>query len=395
MKIQRAVGFAAVAVMAASLAACGGSGDDESASDTYKIMLSGGADAGPSTNQLITGVSCAKGGVDVVNAAGGVNGRQIELIESADNGDPTKALSALRGQLAKDKPDAYMVAVGSNIAAAVAPILNQNDVLFMNSGNIPETGDPSKNPHAFNLAASQENIVNGFLAEFEAKGYKKIGMLNGNSAYAQSFADMVKEMSTDAGYEITAQEYDAEALDMTAQIEKIRSTDPDVLVFNGYGAPVGYVLQGIEKLGWDVPILGDTSVTATPLATTEPPEGLLGTDAVKNLMIQVQRSGSVDTSTEVTKDAMSAILESGTIATSLNNCLNYDAIQLIAAAAESAEGVSAADLSEALQDPDVTKNAETAIYSEYVYSADDHNPTLPDDEHTFVPPSPIVDGQLQ
>ncbi|MEV0595509.1 ABC transporter substrate-binding protein [Nonomuraea cavernae] len=396
MKARQARWAALLAAATLVLSACGTSDDAGAteANEPFVIMMSAGADAGPVTDQLLTALVSAKAGVATVNAAGGVNGRQVQLLESPDNANPTKALSALRAQLAKKKPDAYIVGAGSNVSAAVAPILNQNKILFMNAANIPATADPKQHPLAFNLAASPQVVVDGYLPEFEAKGYKKIGILHGNSAYAKTFGELSETTFKKAGYEVVAVEYDSAALDMTAQISTLRDAAPDVVVFNAYGAPAGYVLKGITKLGWDVPLLGDTSVSSTPLITQEPPVGLLGSPDLKNLTLEVTKSTVYDPAAEATNKAVKAMTAIGKINGSMNNCLSYDAILLIAAAAKSAGSADPAAMAKALEDPKVTEGAGTAIYATYPYSADSHEPKLPVDTHSFAAPGPIVNGQL-
>lgn len=395
MKVRLGLVVGLTAVGSLLLTACGGSAEETPADNSpYQVMISGGSDAGAFTDQLTTGVLAAKAAVEVANAAGGINGRTIELIESADNADPQKALSNLRAQIAKDKPDAYLVASGSNISAAVASLLQQNEIIFLDSGNAADTNKPATNPLAFHLAAPFKTVVEGYLPEFEANGYKKIGILHGNSAYAKQFGAMADQLYKEKGYEVNAVEYDSKALDMTAQISALQAKNPDVVVFNAYGAPVGYVLQGIAKLGWNVPLLGDTSVTATPLVTKLPPDGLVGTSEVKNLKIEVTRAVDASKANDATKKAVEAMKKLGQIKASLTNCLNYDAIMLLAKAGTYAKSTKAADIAAALLKSEVNAAAGTAVYPAFPYTADNHQPQLPVDTHTFAVPSVVKDGQL-
>lgn len=393
-RIGLLVGLATVGSLV--MTACGGDGGESQAdgSAPYKIMISAGSDAGGQTDQLTTGVLAARAAIKVVNDAGGVNGKPVELIESPDNADPQKALSNLRAQVAKDKPNAYVVASGSNVSAAVAGILRQNDIIFLDSGNAADTNKPSENPYAFHMAAPFKTVVEGYLPEFEKNGYKNIGVLHGNSAYAKQFGALAQQVFTEKGYQTTVVEYDAKSLDMTAQIAAVQAKNPDVLVFNGYGAPVGLVLKGITKLGWKVPILGDTSVTSTPLVTTMPPDGLIGTPDAANLKIEVTKSVNSATASEATKKAVQAMASEGSIKASLNNCLNYDAVMLLAAAANHAKSNDTKAVAEALLLPEVNTKAGTAVYDTYPYTADNHQPQLPVETHTFVAPGVLKDGQI-
>jgi branched-chain amino acid transport system substrate-binding protein len=385
----------ALGVATLALTACGGGAKPATdAGGTYKVMVSGGADAGAQTTQLVLGVVAAKAGVKVANAAGGINGKQIELIESPDNADPQKALENLRAQIAKDKPDAYLVSSGSVVAAAVAPILKQNNIIFLDSGNSADTNKPAENPLGFHLAAPFTAVIDAYTPVFKANNYHKIGVLNGNSAYGKQFGSTAEERFKAAGYEVKRAEYDAKALDFTAEIESVKAFNPDVLVFNGYGGPVGIVLKGITKVGWSVPILGDTSVTSTPLVTTAPPDGLLGTADVARLKIEVTKSVDASKASQATKDGIAAMKSIGTVTATLNNCLNYDAIMLLAAAGNYAKSTDATAIAKALENAEVNTKAKTMVYDTFPFTSSNHEPQLPVETHTFVGPSPIKDGQL-
>lgn len=397
---RSALGVLLAAAMLATACSSDGDSGGEGGSqgngeEPFLIMVSGGADAGPFTDQLVTGVLSAQAAVNVVNEGGGMAGRQVELLESPDNADPARALTALREQIAKRKPDAYLISVSANVSAAVAQTLAREDIIFMDSGNVPETNDPENNPFAFHLAAAVPDLVATFIPEFERSGYKNIGILHGNSAYGAVFGETAESVFAEQGYEVVANvEYDAEALDMTAEIERLRAADPDVVVFNGYGAPVGYVLDGLQTIGWDVPLIGETSVTASPQATTPAPDGLLGTDAVANLLIQVPRSMVPDEAGPDTAQMVEAMAEAGEITAPLTNALNFDAIMLLDAAADAAESTDNSDIVEALYDNEVTSNASTGLYAEITYSADNHDSSVPADTFIFVPPAPVREGQL-
>ncbi len=395
MRAKRVLSIAVTAVVAFAATACGSSDGEEGggSGDPYVVMISAGGEAGPLTDQIQTAVLSARAAVAYVNANGGIDGRQVELVESPDQADPTKAVTNLRSQIAKDKPDAY-VSTPSTVAAAVAPILNQNDIIYMNAGNIPETNDPEGNPLAFNLAAPFDATVDSFMPAIDEIGAEKVAILNGNSTYASTFGKTAEEKLAAAGYDVQREEYDSAALDMTAQISSLQSFDPDVLVFNGYGAPVGYVLDGIKKLGWDVPILADIAVTGTPLVTQDPPDGLLGKPEIANMEIQIAKSMSRATASDVTKAGVERIRAEGSIPSSLSSCLPYDGIILIAAAAAAAGSSDPQDIAAQLEEGEGSEPVETIVYSTYDFSPDSHEASLPEGEVTFVAPSRIDDGQL-
>src|SRR5690349_6173212 len=99
---------AAIAICALALAACGSSGSDSAgtgtsdtgsesgsdSSDPIKLMAMGPIEA-PECSIPWIGVG-AGAAVDEINAEGGVDGRQIELIVCNDENDPNKAVTCAR-----------------------------------------------------------------------------------------------------------------------------------------------------------------------------------------------------------------------------------------------------------------------------------------------------------
>jgi branched-chain amino acid transport system substrate-binding protein len=395
--------LAALAVSALAFAGCAGGGNagtspTEGTDEPIKAVVFGALGAeGILANNATTSITAAKASVQAVNDAGGILGREVELEVIDDTGDPTVAVTKLRELMASDdKPDVVMNSGPSTVAEAMLPILSQNKVLSFNIGPTATSGDPKANPYNFDLSPSVPDYIDSFVAEMKDRDYDNVAILHGSSAYGELFGQLTQEAFADDGFEVTGvQGYDNASLDMTAQLEALQETDPDVLVLDAYGAPLGYVLQGIEKLGWDVPIMGNTSVSATGLISTEPPTGVLGTDQVKNLTMQVFRSTKYDADDELVNNAVQLMTEAGEIKSSLILAYNYDAMPLVKAAAEKAGSLDVDAVAEALLDSAVQESAETAMLALYGFTKDSHTPHAEPAEFLFIAPGPLVDGQYQ
>ncbi|GAA3169931.1 hypothetical protein GCM10020255_057970 [Rhodococcus baikonurensis] len=121
------------------------------------------------------------------------------------------------------------------------------------------------------------------------------------------------------------EEYDAAALDMTAQLQSLKNAGATAIALDAYGAPLGYVLQSLERLGWDVPLIGNTSVSATNLIANDPPAGVLGTPQVKNLVTQVFTSTVFDPNNALVTTMVDTMASLGSIPSTLILADNYDA----------------------------------------------------------------------
>ncbi|MDA0275650.1 MAG: ABC transporter substrate-binding protein, partial [Proteobacteria bacterium] len=71
--------------------------------------------------------------VEEINAAGGVNGRKLELITRDDGGTPGDAVRVAEDLLSREKAHLLMGTFASHVGLAVANLANQRKVLFVAS----------------------------------------------------------------------------------------------------------------------------------------------------------------------------------------------------------------------------------------------------------------------
>jgi branched-chain amino acid transport system substrate-binding protein len=162
---------------------------------------------------------------------------------------------------------------------------------------------------------------------------------------------------------------------------------------DAYGPPVGYLLKSLQQLGWSIPILADNSVSATSLIFTPAPTGFEGTALVKNLKMQVFNSTEYTPSDTIVNTAVKEMTGLGKISSTLILAYNYDALLLVAAAAQAAQSTDPSAVAKELVNPSVLAGAHTAIISRYQYTAALHSPQPSPTEFAFISPSLVVNGQ--
>ncbi len=396
--MKKHMALLAVGAVVLATAACGSDSDGGGSGEgsAYRVVFSGAVnDSGPLGDTAKTALAAAKAGVVDINKKGGVDGHQVEMQVVDDKGDPTEALTKLREVLAKDKPDLYLASGPSTVSAAVLPVITQSKVLSFNIAPTADSTDPTKFPYNFDLAPNLVSLAQGPVAWAKENGYGSVGIIHSSSPGGELYASTWPDLFEADGIKVTAnEEYDVAALDMTPQLEKVKATNPDALVIDGYGAPVGYVLQGLQKIGWDVPMIGNGSVASTSLMVTEKPEGLVGTPDVKNLAVTVIASAQRNDSATRVNDAVAQMASQGELKSSLMTAFHYDALFLAAAAAESAGSTDPAEMAKALEDSTVTEGADTAVIPHYAYTAESHGFDVETEALAFVAPSVMTNGQF-
>ncbi|BAH53211.1 ABC transporter substrate-binding protein [Rhodococcus opacus] len=399
MRIRSSALTAALAVTALALTGCSGAGADDADADggPYRVLVTGGISGqGALAANAQTSVLAAKASAEAVNRAGGVGGRQVEITVVDDAGDATTAVSKLREAIASGKkPDLFLNSGPSTITTATLPILAQNKILSFNIGPTEDSANPEKYPLNFDLASGPSENAETIARYIKGKGYQSVGVVHGSSAYGEVFGQAMEDALGGEGVSSTgSEEYDTAALDMTAQLQSLKNRGTQALVVDAYGAPLGYLLTSLQRLDWNIPLIGNTSVAGTSLVSKPAPDGVLGTPATANLVMHALSSTVYDANDTAVNTMVDNMTAMGDIPSTLILADNYDALPLVVAAANKTGSSSDPEaLAEALENQEVLDGAETAFSPSYHFSADSHASKPGDEAYKFVPPSPLLNGQ--
>ncbi|BCB88618.1 branched chain amino acid ABC transporter substrate-binding protein [Phytohabitans suffuscus] len=289
-----------------ALAGCGGGDGSGSDSDTanaafeiYAVAPLSGAIAA-SGAQVKAGIEAA---VAVINDKGGINGKQVNLTIDDDAGDPTQVAARMQQVLQSDsKPDLIFTGLTSTEAVAALPLTNQAGVLAAGPAASSEMEQFDQYLSATPLAVDASKAALKAVAD---SGAKTIGVLVVDNVSGASAAGDFNRFAADYGLSITGSEKIAPtATDASAQLERLRSGDPDVLLYSGFSPVVGPVLQGKLKIGWDVPAFADQTVGAFPYTSLVSPAELKGFTVVAPSYVV---KGSESANTEAMRTAVAAI----------------------------------------------------------------------------------------
>ncbi len=193
-----------------------------------------------------------------INAAGGINGKKIELKEYDTKGDSKEAGAAVTRLCEKDRVLAVIGEVASSLSLAGAPICQKNGV-------------PMISPSSTNPKVTQQGDMifrtcfidpfQGFVcAKFaiENKKFKSAAiLLDQSQAYSVGLAEEFEKAFDKLGGKIAIkQQYNKGETDYTARLTAIRGTNPDVIFVPGYYTDVANIAIQARKLGITAPLLG-------------------------------------------------------------------------------------------------------------------------------------------
>src|SRR3954470_7298086 len=181
----------ALAVLAMVLAGCSapGSGDKAKGSDTGPIKIAlVDAQSGQLSSLGAWELKGAKLAVTEWNAAGGINGRQIQLDVFDDQGDPTTGTNLAR----KIDSEGYLAMIGtaeSAVTIAMAPTLKTAGIPNITSGQSP--GLVAVGSEFLFLNGPTSTTYDETLAKYivDQQGIKSIAMITNNGSYGKGEHD--------------------------------------------------------------------------------------------------------------------------------------------------------------------------------------------------------------
>ena len=192
------------------------------------------------------------------NAAGGINGKKIELITLDNQGKPEEAATAITKLITQNKVVAVLGEVASSRSIAMAPIAQQY--------GIPMVSPSSTNPQVTALGDYIFRVcfIDPFQGQVMAKfaletlKLKKVAILRDvRNDYSVGLANYFIETFKAGGGEIVVdQSYSAGDVDFKAQLTAIREKKPEAVFVPGYYTEVGLVARQAKELGLNVPLMG-------------------------------------------------------------------------------------------------------------------------------------------
>lgn len=239
--------------------ACERRGGTSNGGDTGPILVGYYGDLSGRTSSF--GQSTKNGvemAADEINKAGGINGRQIQIITEDDQGEPNKAATVVTKLINQDKVVALLGEVASSNSLAAAPKAQE--------AKIPMISPSSTNPAVTQVGDYIFRVcfIDPFQGEVMAKfaannlKAKRAAILyDFNSDYSRGLYEFFKRSFTGLGGEVVAERsYTQGDRDFSGQLTAIRAANVDVIYVPGYYGEVGVIANQTKQLGIKAPLLG-------------------------------------------------------------------------------------------------------------------------------------------
>jgi len=187
--------------------------------------------------------------VDEINAAGGVNGRKLQVIVRDDNGNPADAVRAAEELLSKDHVDLLSGTFLSHVGLAVSEVAKQKKVFFL-------AGEPltdkivwqNGNRYTFRLRPSAYMQVAIMVPEASRLKKKRWALVYPNYEYGQSavatFKQLLQAAQPDVEF-VSEQPAPLGKVDAAAVVQALADAKPDAIFNVLFGADLAkFVREG-------------------------------------------------------------------------------------------------------------------------------------------------------
>ncbi len=215
-------------------------------------MTGVGADLGIASRQAIEPF------VEELNKAGGINGMRLNVVFRDDESNPQKGVAAAHELIQRHRVNMIMGTNLTNVAFAVAPIVNQAKLPFFTMATGSALINPEKFPFSFrtNIPTDVEART---LVDYAVrmKLGSKFGLMVDSTALGQSGAQAIRAALKAHNIEPAAYEaFNPADTDLTAQGFRLQNAGVETLFVWSNGLQLAHAARSFERIGFDPPVFG-------------------------------------------------------------------------------------------------------------------------------------------
>ena len=261
---KRFILLAALALLASLVIACGGDAAPdaeeemkEAAKPPFRIGVMEAQSGGAETYGNVA-VQAKQMAVDEINAAGGINGRMLELIVEDSKCNAQDAITAYKKLTDVDGVKIILGTSCSGAMLGVAP-LAEADGVIMFSGLTTNPDIANAGDYIFRTAISDALVGIDVGNAMWADGVRKLATISATTDYAEGVRrTSVEQFEKRGGTVVAAERYGTETTDFRTQLTKLLAEGPDaLLIASQFENNGGIIVKQVRELGFEGQIYSD------------------------------------------------------------------------------------------------------------------------------------------
>lgn len=234
------------------------------AAPAKKVVLGvAGAHSGDLASYGMPSLNAAKLVAKEINAKGGINGMQVEVLAMDDQCKPELATNAAT-KLVSEKVAIVLGHICSGATKAALPIYKDAKVVVMSpSATSTELTQSGSYPNFFRTI-SYDLVQGKAAAEFAVSELKvkKVAVIHDKGDYGKGFAESAKKALEDGkSAKVTLFEgITPGGVDYSAVVQKIKASGADCVLYGGYHPEASKIVTQMHKKGLKIAFVSDDGV---------------------------------------------------------------------------------------------------------------------------------------
>ncbi|WP_409051697.1 ABC transporter substrate-binding protein [Variovorax sp. GrIS 2.14] len=343
------------------------------AADPIKIGVDGPFTGGSSS----MGVSMRDGvrlAAAEINKAGGVLGRQIELVERDDEAKNERGVQIAQEFINKEKVTAVVGYINTGVALASQRFFQDAKIPVLNNvatGSII-TKQFDKDPENYVFRNAAHDSIQAPMIVEEAitrRGFKKVAILADSTNYGQlGREDLEKALKAKGITPVAVEKFNIKDVDMTAQLLKAKEAGAEAILTYGIGPELAQIANGMTKLGWKVPMVGSWTLAMANFIDNAGPGG----DGARMPQTFIQEPTTPKRKAFIDNFVTTFKPKNNRMDSPVSAAQGYDSIYLLAAAIKQADSTEGPKVKAALEDLKTPVEGVVTTYTK-PFSKDDHD----------------------
>ena len=199
-----------------------------------------------------------------LNATGGINGRPVRLVSHDSGSLPEQSLAVFKQVMAEEEEVVAFYGDSTGFSLLSAPEVNERYKTLMGGSSLATVlADPVKFPYQFLTGPTYADMVGMLLEYIAEQGGKdgaapRVALFYSNLEFGRDPIPAAKERAAQLGIDIVAEiETQPAGIDVAPEVLKLRSANPDYVIFHGYVTTVWpeVMVQAVQS-GVDAMFMG-------------------------------------------------------------------------------------------------------------------------------------------
>ena len=216
-----------------------------------------------------------------INAAGGLLGRQVQLVERDDEARNERGAKIAQELIGKEKIVAGVGIVNTGVALASQRYYQEARIPMITAvatGSIVTRQFlPPQHPENFIFRVSANDTIQAAMIVEEAivrRKFRKVAILADSTNYGQlGREDLERALEKMGVRPVTVGKFNIRDVDMTRQLLAARKAGAEALLTYGIGPELAQIANGVARLGWQVPIIGSWPLSMSNFIDSAGPNG--------------------------------------------------------------------------------------------------------------------------